>query len=289
MQALSQSRSLSQRVPTRIRERLRPAHIARRVAYSAVAHALLGPAVAFAAEPIQDAAAASSASSWGLGLGVATTQKAYKGIDRDNLAIPLFFYENQWVRLVGPSLDVKLPGLRIGPSNRLDFRLVARYDGSGYEANDAPILAGMAERKGSVWVGGKANLRSGPWDLIGEAVADASGHSKGYRASLTVQRSFRLGDGLALSPRLGVHWLSNNYVDYYYGVRAHEATPGRSAYLGKAAYNVELGGRASYAFNRTQSVFLDVGLTSLASDIKDSPLVDRSTENRVFLGYQYRF
>ena len=34
---------------------------------------------------------------------------------------------------------------------------------------------------------------------------------------------------------------------------------------------------------------MDVEVTRLASSIKDSPLVDRSTENRVFLGYLYRF
>ena len=44
-----------------------------------------------------------------------------------------------------------------------------------------------------------------------------------------------------------------------------------------------------YLFNRHHSMFVDVGVTSLGSGIKDSPLVDSSTENRVFLGYLYRF
>ncbi|WP_457325687.1 MipA/OmpV family protein [Roseateles sp. P5_E11] len=30
-------------------------------------------------------------------------------------------------------------------------------------------------------------------------------------------------------------------------------------------------------------------MTSLAKEIKNSPLVDRSTENRVAIGYMYRF
>jgi outer membrane protein len=34
---------------------------------------------------------------------------------------------------------------------------------------------------------------------------------------------------------------------------------------------------------------MDVGVSSLAKEIKDSPLVDRSTENRVFIGYLYSF
>jgi len=32
-----------------------------------------------------------------------------------------------------------------------------------------------------------------------------------------------------------------------------------------------------------------VSATRLAPEIQDSPLVDRSTENRVLLGYVYRF
>ena len=42
-------------------------------------------------------------------------------------------------------------------------------------------------------------------------------------------------------------------------------------------------------FDQRHSMFVDFEVTSLAKEIKDSPLVDKSTENRVFLGYLYRF
>ena len=42
-------------------------------------------------------------------------------------------------------------------------------------------------------------------------------------------------------------------------------------------------------FDDHHSVFLDVKATRLADEIKDSPLVDRSTENSVLFGYLYRF
>lgn len=42
-------------------------------------------------------------------------------------------------------------------------------------------------------------------------------------------------------------------------------------------------------FDKHHSVLLGAGVTSLADEIKDSPLVDRSTTNSVYLGYMYRF
>ncbi len=36
-------------------------------------------------------------------------------------------------------------------------------------------------------------------------------------------------------------------------------------------------------------IMLDVAVTSLATEIKDSPLVDSSTESRVMLGYTSSF
>jgi MipA family protein len=36
-------------------------------------------------------------------------------------------------------------------------------------------------------------------------------------------------------------------------------------------------------------VLAGVGVTGLADEIKDSPLVDRSTVNSIYLGYMYHF
>lgn len=47
--------------------------------------------------------------------------------------------------------------------------------------------------------------------------------------------------------------------------------------------------RGVYQFDQHHSVLLGVEVTSLADEIKDSPLVDRSTENAVLVGYLYTF
>lgn len=248
----------------------------------AAALLLLMPRLAAASEP-------ETSSSWGLGLGAGSMQKPYTGMDRENRVLPMLSYENRWVRVAGLGAEIKLPRLGISDKQHIDFRLVARYDGSGYEADDAPVLAGMAERKSGFWAGARAIWHTGFAQLNADWTADASGHSKGQRFSLGIEKNFRVGPTLMLTPRLAAVWLDRKYVDYYFGVRDGEALTDRAAYGGRAGVNTELGLRGAYLLDRHHSLFVDVGVTRLSRPIQDSPLVDRSTENRVFMGYLYRF
>jgi outer membrane protein len=229
-------------------------------------------------------------SSWGLGLGVVSGQKAYKGTDRETKALPMLSYENQYVKLSGPNLELKLPGLELSDSQRLNFGVVTKlFGGGGYEASDSPALAGMAERKSSVWAGAKVEWENDVADVNLELLGDASGKSKGQRVVLGLERKWMLSPELMLVPRVGVEWVDKKYVDYYYGVRASEATAGRAAYVGKATVNPEISLTGIYRFDKQQSLMLNVGVKSLGKEIKNSPIVGRSTENRVMLGYLYRF
>jgi MipA family protein len=91
------------------------------------------------------------------------------------------------------------------------------------------------------------------------------------------------------TPYVTAHRLDQKYVDYYYGVRAAEATAGRAAYVAKGGVNVDIGLRTMYQFDEHHSMMLDVSTTRLAKQIKASPLVDRSSTHRVILGYMYSF
>ncbi|SEN88061.1 outer membrane protein [Duganella sp. CF517] len=258
---------------------------------SAIKHARLAAALALGlcATGVAGAAAAGEASSWGLGVAAFSAQQPYAGIDRENRALPLISYENQYVRVFGPVAEFKAYSVDLGAGQRLDLRVVGKYDFSGYETGDAPILNGMRERKSGFWAGGKMIWRTGIVDVSAELLADASGNSKGRRANLGLEKTWRIGEHLMLTPRAGVAWVDKKYVDYYYGVAADEARAGRPAYVGKSGVNAELGLRGTYVVDAHHSLFVDVGVTKLAKKIKDSPLVDRANENRVGLGYLYRF
>jgi MipA family protein len=254
----------------------------------ALAAALTCSAAAFAQQP--PGKDKPEGSSWGLGLAVASGQKAYKGTDRETRALPMLSFENQYVKLSGPNMELKLPGLELDDSQRLNFGVVAKlFGGGGYEAGDSPALAGMAERKSSVWAGAKMEWENDLADVKLELLGDASSKSKGQRVVLGLSRKWVLGPSMMLMPQVGVEWVDKKYVDYYYGVRASEATAGRAAYVGKATVNPEISLTGIYRFDKHQSLMLNVGVKSLGKEIKDSPIVGRSTENRVMLGYMYRF
>ncbi|KAA8995872.1 MULTISPECIES: MipA/OmpV family protein [Pectobacteriaceae] len=222
-------------------------------------------------------------STWALGAGVAVVQKPYRDIDTDVVPLPLFSYENRWISASVPKLDLKLLS-----NESVTLSLRARYAGDGYDADDSPFLAGMDDRKGSIWAGGAMMWKTGIVDLSAEVLGDVSGNSKGSRAKLQAERRFSSG-AFGITPRLGVAWVDSKFVDYYYGVRRSEARPNRGFYEGESATNVEAGVRMDYTLARRHTLFLDASATRFGSAIKDSPLVDSSSQTMVSVGYLYRF
>jgi MipA family protein len=253
---------------------------------SALAISFYLPLTAMAEAPKNEGA------QWGLGGAAITKQNAYKGIDRDSSALPFIYFENEYVELFGPTINIKLPSYNINEANKLDFSLVGEYDFSGYDKDDikdTPILNGMRERKGGIWGGAKVEWHTDLVDVSAEWLADLSGNSKGKRFSLGLERDWMFGEHVMLTPRVTAIWQDKKTIDYYYGVRNDEVRAGRAAYSGKSGTNIEFGARGTYMFNQHHSIFLDAEVTSLSKKIKDSPLVDRSSENSVLFGYLYSF
>lgn len=222
-------------------------------------------------------------SNWGLGLAVNADRKPYRDFDDKLQPLPLLTYEDRWISIAGPGVDFKLPS--VGP---VGLRLRSRFGFEGYEAKDSPGLAGMHERKGSLWLGAAATWDTGPVQLSAELLGDASGHSKGRQFTLKAERRFQQG-AWDITPRLALQQQDRKTVDYYYGVQAGEARPGRPAYEGSSAVNLQAGVRVGYTLAQRQWMFVDVSATRLGSAIKDSPLVNRSSQPAVTAGFLYRF
>ncbi|WP_215396865.1 MipA/OmpV family protein [Rheinheimera oceanensis] len=227
--------------------------------------------------------------SWGLGVAAGSRQQAYTDIDRNNRVLPILSYENRYIRVAGPELAVKLPGYQFSESNKINFSILGRYDFTDYKQSDAPILNGMEDRDGGFWTGVKAEWQNSLVNISAEYTTEVVGDSEGSAVNLGLERTWHFRQQFTFTPRLVVSLLDKKYVDYYYGVRANEVTADRAYYQGESAVNFEVGARGGYMFKQKHFVFLDVSVTSLAAEIKDSPLVDSSTENRVILGYIYRF
>lgn len=231
----------------------------------------------------------SNKTTWGLGVGAVSSQEPYTDMDRDNTALPLLYVENRYVRFFGTTLEAKLPGLRLSETNRFNFNLIGRWDGSGYEADDSRVFEGMQERESGLWAGVGVEWETPVVNATADWTHDVAGNSKGQRLALGLDRSWQIGLHVTLTPRLGATWYDDNYVDYYYGVRASEARVDRPEYQGESGVSAEIGLQTFYRFNNHHSFMFDVQATTLSSETKDSPLVDESTTNRVLLGYMYHF
>ncbi len=201
---------------------------------SAILAASSAPAVA------QTEAADSEKSQWGLGLAVGMTHKPYRDFDDKALILPMIVYESRWISVAGPDLDVKLP-----TAVPVSLRMRVNYSNDGYEAYDSPYLQGMAERKGSFWVGGAAIWKADVATFSAELLTDASGHSKGNKFKLGASRDYRFGR-FQVTPHIAANWLDRKFVDYYYGVRSAEVHANRALYAGRSTTNVELGLRVGY-------------------------------------------
>jgi outer membrane scaffolding protein for murein synthesis (MipA/OmpV family) len=241
--------------------------------------AALAVSPAHAADP---ALTADQPAQWGIGLGVGVERKPYRGADADLKPLPLLMYESRWFSVFGPGVALKLPSA--GP---VSFRLKAQYSGDGYDSGDSDDLRYMHERKGGFWLGGSATWHTDFANLTAEYLA-AAGRSDGQKFKLQIDRGFKQG-AFEFTPRLAAKWADDKYVDYYYGVRRDEVLVNRPFYQGKSSVNVELGLRVNYALASNQSVFVDVSAATLGSGIKDSPIVERSSEAAVRFGYLYRF
>jgi outer membrane protein len=221
---------------------------------------------------------------FGLGIGLSTERSPYKGVGYENHVIPVVSYESRLFSVQGKTADVHLLG-----DETLSFSARAEYGfGDGYKGSDSSALTGMSRRKESIWLGGVVEWDAGWVDLTASWLGDASGRSKGQQVGLALERDIPMG-ALQLTPRIGAIWQDRDFVDYYYGVRASEARPGRAAYGGKSTINTELGVRAQYSLTNRQMVFLDLSANRVGSGIQDSPIVDRTWLPAVRAGYLYRF
>lgn len=226
---------------------------------------------------------------WGLGVGLVSTQKPYRDINRDNTPIPLLHVENRYFRFFGTEMEARLPAWQLSESQQLQFGAIARYDGSGYKSDDSPALEGMAERKGGIWAGARATWQSDWLSLHADWTHDISGNSNGQEISVGAERSWQISNSITLTPRISAVWSDRKELNYYYGVRDDEVRSDRAAWQGDSGVTVEAGVQGVYQFTRHQSLMLDLKAAHLPSAVSDSPLVSRSDENRIFIGYLYHF
>ncbi|MFA0520695.1 MipA/OmpV family protein, partial [Vibrio sp. 10N.222.55.E8] len=110
----------------------------------------------------------------------------------------------------------------------------------GFEADDAKILKGMDDRDISGDIGLNADFHLGQGTLSGKFQHDVTGVYKSFQTDLTYYHPMAF-DFMDFVPYAGVHYYSEDYVNYYAGVSSSEATVGRSEYKANGAFAYRVG------------------------------------------------
>jgi outer membrane protein len=116
-----------------------------------------------------------------------------------------------------------------------------------------------------------------------------SGNSKGSELQLGIEHSFNFERKFQVTPHASMIRQDAKLVDYYYGVRASEATAARPEYKGKSTTETQFGVRFGYLMTPNQKFILDVSDAHFGSGITNSPIVDKKTTPAFQLGYLYSF
>ncbi|HOY10452.1 MAG TPA: MipA/OmpV family protein [Candidatus Omnitrophota bacterium] len=215
------------------------------------------------------------------GLGVRYAESPYIDKDHDVCPVPL---------IVGRYKNFFMDGRKLGyvlkrfPSGDLSLVGVPRFN--GYDHDDSPFLDGMDDRDSGIDGGIRClwSHRFFSLELVG--VSDLFNNHQGQEMKVLVSHQFYQG---FLTPRVGVSWLNEDIVDYYYGVRGEESRPGRPAYEGGPAVNFTAGIQMALPVRASWVLVTDVQFEELGSKIEKSPLVDKQRLWTTVVGLVFHF
>ncbi|MEE4242721.1 MAG: MipA/OmpV family protein [Desulfopila sp.] len=222
-----------------------------------------------------------------IGIGGRVESEIYRGVDTEFGIVPFLRYENGPLVIEAyDELGVTYTvlggdGYKVGVKGAVDF-------GAGYDPDDSDYFRGMDELDTLYNLGVEFEWVFADWIVGMEFSQDVSGEHDGQEIELTLGRSWDFG-GFELQPSFSMAWLSEEAVDYFYGVSQREARADRPAY--SPGSSVEL----AVELMVTKRIIGDlqvVGIVEVAAygdEITDSPLVDEDYSYETILGLIYTF
>ena len=220
----------------------------------------------------------------GLGAMIRSERSPYKGAGVSYDLMPLYLYEGERFFLHPTRGGLKLSD---NGRHRVDLFLDFRFEGFPYGRIPAS-LAGMQTRQSTADLGVSYAYRTAWGNLRAEFVHDALNVNKGDELRFGYSYDWNNGRW-HLRPALTLMRRSARLNDYYYGVRADEATANRPEYIAGAGTGAWLGVYGYYDISRGWRALGGLGVTRLDSQVRNSPIVRDGTAPTLFLGAAYDF
>ncbi|MBA57505.1 MAG: hypothetical protein CMK89_23895 [Pseudomonadales bacterium] len=226
----------------------------------------------------------------GLGAGFRNGDSPYRFVDsvssleNDNMRdmMPLYLYEGKYLFFHGTRAGVHLWNGEVS----VDAVAQYRFDRLEPEVDD---FYRTVDKRSQALEGGlavKTNLDN--HGLYFSLLADVQSRHNGYVSDLTYRYTWQRSR-LTLSPYLSLIYQSQELVDYYYGVDAHESRVDLPEYEADATSFVRVGLNSSYRLWDNWYLFANLSWEDLANEVSDSPLVDEDQIYATFVGFHYNF
>lgn len=219
-----------------------------------------------------------------IGAAALVQAEAYRDLDDDVEieGIPLITYQDRRFSLFGPRA-----GVRVGGNESWDFRWLVEWDFTGYDPEDSDFFDGMEKRSSTLASGFSLEYEGGGTEVELSVLHDVLDRNGGYVAEISLSLP-RGGRQWNVTPGISLTYQSEDYSDYYFGVELDEATAERPAYLPGATTEISLDLQLRRSLQGRWFLFGFASHTFLDDAVKDSPLVDRSSQTTAILGLAYR-
>lgn len=223
-------------------------------------------------------------SSLQMGVGVSSSTSPYKGISSVTMPLPDVELTYKSAFIEGITM-----GYNVYDTKTLQVGVILLPVLAGYQSKDSHELSGMDNRTMSLEGGLRMKYTFENSFLSSMVSRDISGTTDGYTINAAYNYTLLETQNSGLSLYVGAEYLSDKKSDYYYGVKAKEATLTRPHYHADGALNPFIGLTQIFAFSETWSIIANIEYKHFDSAIYKSPIVDDHYQLAGYLSIMYTF
>lgn len=223
---------------------------------------------------------------WVFGAGSGVINTPYKQYQKDIVFVPVVSYEGERLWLGGPG-----GGYYLWKDKTNLLSLTAYYDPSHFKPGDSDsrLLRKLDKRRSSVMAGISFEHHTDYGVLRTSFAGDTIRNSNGFVGDMAWLYRYNFSR-FSVQPGLGVHYYSNNYNNYYYGVSGKESSrSGLKAYNASDSWSPYIELKASYNFTGNWSIYSSGSYEKISKTVDKSPMVDKSWSGALSAGFTYHF